>query len=439
MSKKQVIIPIGKYGISSDPLEELVTVVGSCVAVTLYDKENTIGGLAHIVLPGRRTSLRADDRRAFFADTGVPLLIEAMVEAGTSYESLVANVVGGASTFADDVEDTIGSRNAHVAITILENMGIPIQKTDIGGKTGCKIILSVDTGKLDVLRSSSEPGKPVVRQNEVLTETDAKHLIRRIERLKPDDEVAGKLLEVIHDQASSPQRIQAIISKDCVLACHIFRMCNSAYYGFPGRISSISDAVRLLGRRQFRLICVVVGTMRHQEGSSADFSRLARNFNSHSSATALIARLLARHTAPELSETAYTAGLLHTVGKFVVALLSENSQSESIQDYPDLRTQPANAIAEMILTKWNLPENIIRAAADFNASPEGTADHHTLTAIVHVACGLSSLLGVCFVPKISVTEISPQILAQLGLSDGLEPILPAIFEELRPAGLIQNV
>ena len=80
---------------SADPQERLITVLGSCVAVTIYDKENQIGGLVHIVLPGRRSFRRPENRNSYYADTGVPLLVEEMIKKGAQRENLVANVIGG--------------------------------------------------------------------------------------------------------------------------------------------------------------------------------------------------------------------------------------------------------------------------------------------------------------------------------------------------------
>lgn len=441
MLKKQIIIPVGEYYVSTDPQEELVSVVGSCIAVTLHDKEKQIGGLVHIVLPGERTLRRTGNRNSFYADTGIPLLVDEMVKAGASSERLVANVAGGASQVAVCGEDTIGSKNAKAAITILKNKGIPIQKKDVGRKTGRKIILSVNTGKLDVLKSVRQPVKPVVRQGGILTDDEANDLIRQIERLKPDNGVAERLLEAVHDSMSSAEKIQKIISEDFVLVYHIFRMCNSTYYGLPGRIQSIPGAKRLLGRRKFRSICVVAGTMRHQENSLDDFDDLPESFRHHPCVTALIARHLALCASPNLREEAYTAGLLHSIGKFGAALLlSKNGQNESLQYNSDLFTNGSNAIAEIILTKWNIPDKIVRAVADFKNPSKGASDYHKLTAIVNVACGLSNLIWVSFGKIICcVDEISPNILSQIGLPDRLEPILPGVFKELRSAGILQKV
>ncbi len=433
--KKQSIINVGKFYVSTDSQEELLTVVGSCVALTFYDIKTHTGGMVHIVLPGRRTSQRENDRNAYYADTGVPFLIEEMRKAGARIENLVANVIGGASLNATG-KNTIGRRNVNAVVTALKKYGIPIQKKDTGGKSGRKVILDIATGNIDALKLLYQSIKPAVKHEGILAYDDKSQLIRQIEHLNPDWTTAGKLLEALHNPDSSMQSIQVIISGDAVLACHIFRMCNSSYYGLPNRISSFADAMTLLGNRQLGLICTVAATMRQQETTSADTCLAAQNFNNHTRATALIARCLALRASPNLGKNAYAAGLLHSAGRLGAALLMwNNGWNKLLETDSNVFEKNVEAIGEIILTKWNIPVQIIRAAIDFRNPPDGTSDQHKLTAIIHVACCLSLLLGINSGKKICAYKISRSALAQTGLSNGLEPILPSVFEALRDSGL----
>ena len=431
---------MGEFYVSADSQEELFAVVGSCVAVILYDNKNHIGGLVHIVLPGRRASRREDDRNAYYADTGVPFLLEEMVKAGAQKKYLVANVIGGSSRHTNYEENTIGRRNADVAIAMLQKEGVYILNENVGGSSGYKIVLDVATGTVDVKRSSADPVKPAVEHEGFFAEHEISRLIRQIEQLKPDPDTAGKLLNAVHDPGSSIQSIQNIISEDFVLAYHILRMCNSSYYGFPQRISSFSDATRLIGMHQFKLMCVLAGSMRQQDNAAVYFNLPAEKFSRHSQATALIARYLALRVSRDLSEEAYTAGLLHSIGKLGTSLLIfKDGKNDFSAIDPNVLDKNSGKIAEIILTKWNIPDKIVKAATDFDNPSTGSSDHPMLTAIIHVACGLSHLLGIGFGEKIGIDNISRNALSQIGLPDGPEPILPDIFKELSSAGLIDRI
>ncbi len=438
-AKKQIMIPVGEFYVSADSREELFTVVGSCVAVILYDNKNHIGGLVHIVLPGRRASRRADDGSTYYADAGVPFLINAMVAAGAHKKNLMASVIGGSSQHTNYKENTIGRRNADVAIAMLQKEGVDILNENVGGSSGYKVVLDVATGTVDVKRSSADPVMPAV-EHEAFTEHEISRLIGQIERLKPDPDTAGRLLNAVHDPGSSIQSIQNIISEDFVLAYQILRMCNSSYYGFPQRISSFPDATRLIGMHQFKLVSVLAVSMRQQDTAAVYFNLPAEKFSRHSQATALIARCLALRVSRDLSEEAYTAGLLHSIGKLGTALLIFKDGKDDFSEIdPNVLDKYSSKVAEIILAKWNIPAKIVRAAAAFGNPPAGSSDHHKLTATIHVACGLSHLLGIGIGEKTCTGNLSRSALSQMNLSDGPEPVLPDILKALNAAGLIERV
>lgn len=413
-----------------------MTVVGSCVAVILYDCANHVGGLAHIVLPGRRTALRKDDQNAYYADSGVPLLIEEMLKAGASQSQMLAEVVGGSSQKPQSAEISIGRQNANAALAVLRRAGIAVKREAVGGNCGYRIALDVATGTVNIRQSDRYSVQPRAHYEGPFAQEDVKRLGLRIERLKPAADAGGDLLEAIHEPNLSIQRILDIITRDIVLTYHIFRMCNSAYYGLPHKIFSLPDALRLLGDRQFRRICVVAATMRQHTYSLADFGLPAKCLNTHSRATALTAQHLCDRTSPQLRDTAYMAGMLHAIGKLGLMLLLREDRQDTLAgiDYAGFQEQVGN-IGKLLLTKWNSPDNIVRAVVDFNNPPTGSSGRHTLTAVIHVACGINALLGVGVDTRGCVEQIAPNALSQIGLADGLESVLPDILTALKAAGL----
>ncbi len=437
MAKRQVIVPVGELYVSTDPKEELVTVLGSCVAVTLSDHENQAAGLVHIVLPGRRASRRQDDRNAYYADTGVPLLLEEMLNKGACRKNLVAGIVGGTSQCADYEEVSIGRRNAEAAVHYLKKENITILSINVGGSAGWKIIMDVATGKVSARQNLPVPAKSADANERIITGEEAGSLMQQVERMKPDPDAAGRLLNAVHYPGSTVHGFLKILSEDFVLAYHIFRMCNSAYYGRPHRISSVAGAFRLLGERQFRRICVVAGTMKHLEYSLADFGLSQKNFSSHCHATALIARCLAMHTSHSLSDDAYTAGMLHSIGMLGKALLMRGNCRN---DFPgtdlNITDYECRQIAEIILTKWNIPGRIVSAVSACGNPREISSDRHSLGAMICVACEISRHLGICIGEnKCNVQKIFPDALTRMGFPNGLEPVLPDILEELSFAGI----
>ena len=72
--------------------------LGSCVGIALYDRENKIGGLAHIMLP-YSNEFKNNSNPLKFADTAVEKLLYKMKEAGSNIEKLTGKIAGGARMF----------------------------------------------------------------------------------------------------------------------------------------------------------------------------------------------------------------------------------------------------------------------------------------------------------------------------------------------------
>ena len=125
--------------------------LGSCVGVTLYDAENKIGGMAHIMLPDSSLSRDGAINLAKYADTAIPELIRRMRKLGAS-PHLEAKLAGGAQMFAFSTSEAlrIGPRNIESCKEQLKLHSIPLIAEDTGGNYGRTIELCCRTGILYV-------------------------------------------------------------------------------------------------------------------------------------------------------------------------------------------------------------------------------------------------------------------------------------------------
>lgn len=145
MSKRLVSIHIGQYHASRNPTV-IRTVVGSCVAVCLYDPEAGIGGMNHIFLPGRNENI-GFGISAHYGIDAMELLIGRLLKIGAEKKNLLAKAFGGASTLpAMDSAQNIGKRNSEFVINFLEKESIRLIGCNLGGITGKKIFFHTDTG-----------------------------------------------------------------------------------------------------------------------------------------------------------------------------------------------------------------------------------------------------------------------------------------------------
>lgn len=124
------------------------TVVGSCVAVCIWDKKLQCGGMNHFLRPWTRD---ADEATPQYGNVATAALIKIMEDAGCQRQNMVAQITGGA--VPDGIEGAgIGSGNVEVAREILTRKGIALVSEDTGGKMGRKLIYDTFTGQLVVLK-----------------------------------------------------------------------------------------------------------------------------------------------------------------------------------------------------------------------------------------------------------------------------------------------
>jgi chemotaxis protein CheD len=129
------------------------TGLGSCVGLTLFDSASRVAGMAHIMLPSSEISRESAFNRAKYADTALPMLLEAMAERGASMKRIVAKLAGGAQMFVfAGQSDTmrIGPRNVETCKLMLNELAIPLMAEDTGANYGRTIELDSMTGLLTI-------------------------------------------------------------------------------------------------------------------------------------------------------------------------------------------------------------------------------------------------------------------------------------------------
>jgi len=135
------------------PGRTLVTYgLGSCIAVILHDAQQQVGGMAHILLPSPSLA-KAGANPYKFPQTAIPLLLEAMAEAGANTKSVTARLVGGASMFDNLVPGgaiQMGERNLIATRKALAERGIPVVAEAVGGSVGRTVRFEIASGKVVV-------------------------------------------------------------------------------------------------------------------------------------------------------------------------------------------------------------------------------------------------------------------------------------------------
>ncbi len=137
---------------------ELVTSVGSCIAICLYDSKHKCGGLAHIMLPNSAIAPH-ELLPSKYADTAVPALTKLIHQtSGCTSSPLCAKIAGGANMFPNLKNNAlnIGAKNIDAVKNALNQQNIRLLGEDVGGNGGRRITFNLGTGVAKVRRFNGE-------------------------------------------------------------------------------------------------------------------------------------------------------------------------------------------------------------------------------------------------------------------------------------------
>jgi chemotaxis protein CheD len=141
--RRKYLLP-GDLHVSAEPCQ-ITTILGSCVAICLFDAKRRAGGMNHFLLPmsreGETSSLR-------FADIATVALLEKLLALGCRRQNLTAKVFGGSALFQhrDRYAASLGAKNVSAALQLLENAGIAVVAQETGGDQGRKVVFDTDDG-----------------------------------------------------------------------------------------------------------------------------------------------------------------------------------------------------------------------------------------------------------------------------------------------------
>jgi chemotaxis protein CheD len=150
-----VNVGIADLAVAREPVI-LRTILGSCVGICLYDGEEKLGGLAHIMLPEMKPGYRVPKK---YADTAIPMLIEEMEKEGGSTERITAKLVGGARMFnlsENSMMGDIGRHNLERTRQVLAEFNIEVLTEDVQGTIGRTIDFYTSDGSIRIKSINQE-------------------------------------------------------------------------------------------------------------------------------------------------------------------------------------------------------------------------------------------------------------------------------------------
>ncbi len=234
---------------------------------------------------------------------------------------------------------------------------------------------------------------------------DKMEIVARIQKLPTIPGAVVRLSALAQSDKASAKDFEEIIKPDPSMTANLLRLANSPFFGLRRQVTSVRQAVTLLGVSRVCDIATSAALARTMPKTIPGYGIDARSFWIHCMAVAGISERLAVEVQVTKPSLTFTAGLLHDVGKLVVGsyLLDEakrvihqlrSEESTLIEaERTSLGTDHAE-IGAMICDLWDLPEAVGAAAKMHHEPSRATSENHSLLIdLVHTADCLAHSLG----------------------------------------------
>ncbi len=226
--------------------------------------------------------------------------------------------------------------------------------------------------------------------------------INKVKHLPPAPRVLPQLLTLLNQPDIDSSRVVNLITYDPSLTANVLSACNSAFFAGGSPTTDLQEAVSRLGFCElFRLVAAATGSRAltpAQKGYGIDEGELWR----HSVTTAVAAQLIARDRGDD-ENLAFTAALLHDIGKVVLSQALEQSYAKLIEEVSKQQQSMLEAekkvlgvqhaeIGGRLLARWRFPANLV-AAVWFHHHPAAAAPHQRLAAYIYLGNMIAYFMG----------------------------------------------
>lgn len=224
---------------------------------------------------------------------------------------------------------------------------------------------------------------------------DLKKVIAGIDDLPTLPRTVLKITELINDPKSSAKDLARIITDDQVLTARLLKLVNSSFYGFPQRISTVTNAIVLLGFDAIRSLLLTTSVFDLFGGRSRKRKQDQEKFWDHSLGCAVGAKVIGNFLRHDKIEELFVSGLLHDIGKIVEMLLMPSEFAKvvtTINKGNILMVTAENQvlgynhaeIGKLLAEKWNLPVKLVQVIAHHH-QPNLAGTFILEASIVHLA------------------------------------------------------
>ena len=257
-------------------------------------------------------------------------------------------------------------------------------------------------------------------------------LVRRSLKISSLPEIYFKINAVLNDPNSSFADIAEVIKSDVSLSARLMKIVNSAFYGYPAKIDTITHAVSIIGTWQLRDLALSTTILSAFKGVPEKHISMD-SFWRHSITCGIAARLIAIQKGDPNPERLFLAGILHDIGRLILLenlpdkgkIIMEKFQSGHTELYKlerEILGFDHTDIGAALMDHWNLPKNLKEVIA-YHHNPLEAPNYEYQASIIHLA----DIVAKCMQSDASLDKLvpylKPEAWEKVGLKDSFLPLL----------------
>lgn len=229
-------------------------------------------------------------------------------------------------------------------------------------------------------------------------------ILSLVKHVPPFPKVAQRVSEMLNDPDVSATALAEVIQYDQVITANVLKICNAAYFGLPRKVASLDEALVIVGNDTLKDIIITSSSARFYKGAAGEGYKLDQGeLWKHSIAVGIMAKELVKYVKGVEPGSAFTAGLLHDIGKrFLSSFVADDFKKimmKVVQDncsFVEAEKELLGAshaeLGGMIMSQWGFPKEIELAVLQHH-DPEAL-EKDSLTAIVALANALVISMGI---------------------------------------------
>ncbi len=233
---------------------------------------------------------------------------------------------------------------------------------------------------------------------------EIKKRLSKIKNLPALPVVVNNVIKLTQNPDSTAFEIAEAIAQDQSLASKVLKTANSAYYGFPRKITTINYAIVVLGLSNIKNIVLSTSIMKQFPMSASDSFFDLKDFWKHSLLCGIISKKISSHMGIKNTDEIFMCGLLHDFGKLILYnyLYDEFVHAIEMSLEQNIALKDAEAkvfgfdhsgIGGLLLKKWSFPPAMV-SAVEHHHTPDERPNAFRIASIVHVADYLCKRIGI---------------------------------------------